>query len=116
MNFAFDLDLKSPARARRMRHGIAGRPGRAAGNSHPDIRGGASLAGVGTFMPGDPCISAGVRRAGGPPVAYGGTPVQVGSWDVSIQAAAVPEPASAPLGLFGLAALALAQRRALRRI
>jgi len=64
-----------------------------------------------TFMPGDPCLFAGVCRGSGVLVAYAAAPVVVGRWDVAIQAAAaVPEPPTASLALAGLALIAFARR------
>jgi PEP-CTERM motif len=60
---------------------------------------------VGTFIPGDPCITGTVCHASGSIVAFD-APVMVGTWDVTI-GVATPLPATFPLLVAGLGAIGL---------
>ena len=68
---------------------------------------------VGIFMPVDPCFSGSVCHRSGPIVAFS-TGTDVGTWDVTIQAA-TPLPAALPLFATGLGALGLLGWRRKRR-
>ena len=75
------------------------------GNVPPSDPGNPSELPVGVFIPGDPCFNGTVCHASGPIVAFS-DPLQVGTWEVTIQAQ-TPLPGTLPLLATGLAALGL---------
>ena len=65
---------------------------------------------VGNFIPTEPCFNGDVCHAAGPIAAFS-DPLIVGTWDVTIQAATTPLPATLPMFVGGAGALALLLRR-----